>query len=336
MNTILVTGGLGYIGSHTIVELVEQGYEVVIIDDLSNSDIAVLAKLEQLLNKKLTYYIYNILDKQLLESVFKKHTIDAVIHFAAFKAVAESVADALKYYTNNLIGSINLLNVMNSYGVDKFIFSSTATVYGDAQIVPIDESSAISPVNPYASTKSMVEQILKDLHISNKKFSAYSLRYFNPIGCHESGLIGESPLGIPNNLMPYLVKVASGELEYLPVYGNDYPTKDGTGVRDYIHVIDLAKGHVLALNNLFDSSIPQVTMLNLGTGVGYSVLEVIHTFEQVNKLKIKYEFKPRRDGDVAKYYANPNLAKQILGFQTKLSLADMCRHSWYYQQTQKR
>lgn len=330
--TILVTGGLGYIGSHTVVELVTHGYKVIIIDDLSNSDIMVLSKLETLLDRKLVFYKYNILDKDLLATVFAKHKIDGVIHFAAFKAVAESVADSLKYYSNNLIGSLNLLNVMHQYKINKFIFSSTATVYGEASVMPVQESTPLNPSSPYAYTKSMVEQMLKDLHRSDPSFMACSLRYFNPIGCHPSGLIGESPVGVPNNLMPYLVKVASGELEYLPVYGNDYSTPDGTCIRDYIHVVDLAKGHVLALDKLFSLAKAKIIMLNLGTGIGYSVLDVIHNFEKATSVKINYRIEARRAGDVAQYYADPQLAYEILNFKSTLTLKDMCLHSWHYQQ----
>lgn len=322
---ILVTGGLGYIGSHTVVELCDNNYDVVIIDNLSNSKIEVLNKLEQITGKKIKFYLGDVCDKSILNEIFSNENIDKVIHFAGFKAVGESVLNPLKYYQNNLETTISLLEIMEKYNVYDIVFSSTATVYGNPEVLPVKEDFPLSTTNPYATTKLFIERILKDLYISNNKWNVTILRYFNPIGSHKSYLIGEDPNGIPNNLMPYIVKVSVGELDVLSVFGDDYNTPDGTGVRDYIHVCDLAKGHVLAL-----SKMKGYKYYNLGTGKGTSVLELVHAFEKANNVKINKKITERRPGDVDIYYADTKKALDELGFKTEYDIIDMCKDSYNY------
>lgn len=325
---ILVTGGTGYIGSHTCVELLQKGYEVVVFDNLYNSKIDVVDKIEKITGKKITFYKADMLDKESMRPVFAEHTFDAVIHFAGLKAVGESVEKPLLYYKNNIAGTINLCEMMNEYGCKKIIFSSSATVYGSPETVPITEDFPLSTTNPYGSTKLMLEGILSDLCVPDKEWSVVLLRYFNPIGAHESGLLGESPNGIPNNLMPYIMQVAVGKLPELGVFGNDYDTPDGTGVRDYIHVVDLAKGHVNAVEKV--TSANGVNIYNLGTGNGYSVLDIVKAFEAANGVTIPYSIKPRRAGDIATCYANPQKAKDELGWEAKYDLQRMCEDSWRF------
>lgn len=322
---VLVTGGCGYIGSHTVCELLKNNYEVVIIDNFSNSKKDVMTKIETLTGKSAKLYVGDVCDKSLLEEIFSKEKIEAVIHFAGYKAVGESVQKPLMYYENNLISTLYLLEIMNKYNCKKFIFSSSATVYGTPKELPIKESFPLSTTNPYGTTKLMIEMMLKDIYKANPDMSIPILRYFNPIGNEETGLLGESPNGIPNNLMPYIVRVATGKLECLSVFGDDYDTKDGTGVRDYIHVVDLAKGHVLALERAKDLSI-----YNLGTGEGYSVLDLVKTFERVNNVKVNYKIVGRRAGDIAACYADNTKAREELGFAPSKTLEDMCRDSYTY------
>ena len=322
---VLVTGGCGYIGSHTVCELLKNNYEVVIIDNFSNSKKDVMTKIETLTGKSAKLYVGDVCDKSLLEEIFSKEKIEAVIHFAGYKAVGESVQKPLMYYENNLISTLYLLEIMNKYSCKKFIFSSSATVYGTPKELPIKESFPLSTTNPYGTTKLMIEMMLKDIYKANPDMSITILRYFNPIGNEETGLLGESPNGIPNNLMPYIVRVATGKLECLSVFGDDYDTKDGTGVRDYIHVVDLAKGHVLALEKAKDLSI-----YNLGTGEGYSVLDLVKTFERVNNVKVNYKIVGRRAGDIAACYADNTKAREELGFSPSKTLEDMCRDSYTY------
>lgn len=330
MKKILVTGGLGYIGSHTVVELLERNYNVVILDDLSNSDIRIQKQIEKITNKKVKVYENSILDKESLKMIFKKENIDLVIHFAAFKSVAESVEKPLKYYNNNIGGTINLINVMKEYDVKNIIFSSSATVYGEAKKVPItEEAEKLPQKNPYGKTKGMMEEILTDIYESNKDWNIILLRYFNPVGAHKSGLIGEMPVGIPNNLMPYISKVAFGELEYLNVFGDDYETFDGTGVRDYIHVVDLAKGHVSSIEKIKEKC--GLKIYNLGTGKGHSVLELIKAFEKASQKKIPYKILKRRKGDVGICYADVTLAKKDLKWEAKLGVDEMCKDFWKWQ-----
>lgn len=329
--SILVTGGAGYIGSHTVIELIQAGYQPIIVDDYSNSSPEVIQRIEQITNYKVPTYTINILDRQALAAVFQAHQIEAVIHFAAFKAVGESVAQPLKYYHNNISGTINLLEVMQEYQVKQIVFSSSATVYGQNHPSPLKESLPVGQAtNPYGYSKIVMEQILLDLAKADPDWQITILRYFNPIGAHESGLIGEDPQGIPNNLMPYVSQVAIGQLPYLSVYGNDYPTADGTGVRDYIHVVDLGQGHVRALDQLKNQK--GVAIYNLGTGQGYSVLELIHTFAKVNQVEVPYQIVERRPGDVAVSYADPTLAEKELKWQAERGLEEMCRDSWNWQQ----
>ncbi len=325
---ILVTGGTGYIGSHTCVELLNNGYEVVIVDNLSNSKREVVEKIEEITNKKIQFYEGDVNSKELLEKIFTENKIDAVIHFAGFKAVGESVNDPLKYYHNNLESTINLLEVMNKYNCQKIVFSSSATVYGKPDTLPIKENAKLSTTNPYGTTKLMIEMILKDLYASSNNWSIAILRYFNPIGAHESGLIGESPNDIPNNLMPYIMRVALGKLDHLNVFGDDYDTKDGTGVRDYIHVVDLARGHIKAIEKVLVSE--GVDCYNLGTGNGYSVLDIVSTFEKVNNIKIPYTITERRAGDIDACYADPTYAYESLHFKAEKGLEEMCRDSYNY------
>ncbi len=325
---ILVTGGLGFIGSHTSVELLNEGMEVIIVDNLYNSKESVLDKIEQITNKKVKLYKKDLTDKEEVERIFNSEKIDAVIHFAGFKAVGESVREPLMYYSNNLISTINLLEVMKKHNVKNFIFSSSATVYGDQGLTKYAESVGRGKTtNPYGTTKAMIEKILEDLYASDNTWNITILRYFNPVGAHESGLIGESPNGIPNNLMPYVMRVASKKLEILSVYGNDYPTPDGTGIRDYIHVVDLAKGHVKALQNAPKG----LNIYNLGSGKGASVLELVNTFQKVNGVKVNYKITGRREGDLPEYYADAEKAYKELGWKTEKTLEDICRDSWNFE-----
>lgn len=333
--SVLVTGGMGYIGSHAVVELLNYGKDVIIIDDLSNSKINVLDAIKELTNKSPKFYEINYLDKEKLREIFKESNIEMVINFAGFKAVGESVAKPLMYYHNNIGGAINVLEVMQEFGVKNFIFSSSATIYGDPEIVPITEECKVGgTTNPYGTSKLMIEIILKDLYASDNSWNICILRYFNPVGAHKSGLIGENPRGIPNNLMPYITKVANGELKVLSVYGDDYNTKDGTGVRDYIHVVDLAKGHIKAMEKL-ERENSGLYIYNLGTGIGYSVLEIIKNFEKVNDVKVNYKITERRPGDIAEYYTNPNKAFNELGWKAEKGIEEMCRDSWNYTKNQK-
>lgn len=330
---ILLTGGLGYIGSHTAVELIESGYDVVIIDNLSNSSITTLDNLKKIVNKDIKFYQGDVQDKSMLTKIFTENQIDAVIHFAGYKAVGESVQKPLAYYDNNLNCTISLLEVMAKFNCNNFVFSSSATVYGRAKTMPIYEDFPVSATNPYGRTKLFIEEILKDVYNANPKLNIAILRYFNPIGAHPSGLIGENPNDIPNNLMPYITRVATGKLECLSVFGNDYPTKDGTGVRDYIHVCDLAEGHVKALKKLETNC--GLVIYNLGTGVGYTVLEIVDTFNQVCGNLVKYKFAPRRDGDIDTCYASPEKAEKELGFKATRTLKDMCESSYNFEKHNK-
>lgn len=333
---ILVTGGNGYIGSHTCVELLNNGYEVIILDNLSNSKRENLDKIKQITNKDFLFYEGDMIDKTLLDKIFSENSIDAVIDFAAYKSVGESVAKPIEYYINNISTVLVLLDTMKRYDVKKLVFSSSATVYGDPKIIPItEECDTGNTTNPYGTSKLFVEQILKDLYQSDNTFDIAILRYFNPIGAHPSGLIGEEPNGIPANLLPYVAKVASGKLECLSVFGNDYHTKDGTGVRDYIHVVDLAIGHIKALEKL-NKEKAGLFIYNLGTGTGYSVLDIIHTFEKVNDVKIKYKIAPRRPGDIATCYSDPSKAKEELGFVASRGLEEMCKDLWNYERNQEK
>lgn len=326
---ILVTGGVGYIGSHTCVELLENSKEIVVIDNLCNSNIKALEKVEEITGKKIKFYENDILDKEALRKIFRENKIDSVIHFAGLKAVGESVEIPLEYYHNNIIGTLALIDVMKEFNCKNLVFSSSATVYGDSKVIPIPEDAPLSATNPYGRTKLFIEYILKDLYKSDNSWNIAILRYFNPIGAHPSGLIGEDPNGIPNNLMPYITQVAIGKLDYLRVFGDDYDTHDGTGVRDFIHVCDLAHGHLCALNKLKTN--PGLVIYNLGTGKGYSVLDMVKAFEKVNGIKIPYQVTPRRSGDIATCYADPTKAKNEMGFITSKTLEDMCRDSWKWQ-----
>ena len=327
---ILLPGGAGFIGSHTAVELLNAGKEIIILDNFSNSKPEVLDSIKKITGKDFKFYEVDYLDKEKLEKVFKENEIEAVLNFAGYKAVGESVKKPLEYYTNNISGALVLLETMKKYNVKKFIFSSSATVYGDPEIIPItEECKTGGTTNPYGTTKLFIEQILKDLYKSDDSWDICILRYFNPVGAHESGLIGEEPQGIPNNLMPYIVRVASGQLKELSVFGNDYPTPDGTGVRDYIHVVDLAKGHVKALEKL-DREQKGLYIYNLGTGKGYSVLDMVKAFEKATGKKVPYKIAPRREGDIATCYAEPKKAKEELGWQAEKTLEDMCKDSWNY------
>ncbi|MFS9047830.1 UDP-glucose 4-epimerase GalE [Streptococcus sanguinis] len=329
MKRILVTGGAGYIGSHTVVELIAAGYEAIIVDNFSNSSVEVLDRLKTITGVEVPFYKGSISDKDFMNRVFEENQIDAVIHFAAYKAVGESVQEPLKYYKNNVCGTISLLDVMKLHKVEHIIFSSSATVYGMNNISPLTEDLSTSATNPYGYTKLMMEQILTDVALAHSDWSVTNLRYFNPIGAHESGMIGEAPNGIPNNLMPYITQVAVGKLQELSVFGNDYDTHDGTGVRDYIHVVDLAKGHVLALKHNLENK--GVAVFNLGTGIGYSVLDMVKAFENVNGVKVPYAIKERRPGDVATCYADASKANDILGWKAEKTLQDMMRDSWRWQ-----
>ncbi|QDZ91624.1 UDP-glucose 4-epimerase GalE [Shewanella decolorationis] len=329
--TILVTGGAGYIGTHTVVELLNAGSEVIVLDNLSNSSIEALNRVERITGKSVTFYQGDILNKALLQKVFSDHNIDAVIHFAGLKAVGESVAKPLKYYENNVTGTLILCQVMAEFKVKNLVFSSSATVYGDPASLPITEDFPTGATNPYGQSKLMVEHILADLHHSDPSWNIARLRYFNPVGAHASGLIGEDPNDIPNNLMPFIAQVAVGKREALSVFGNDYPTHDGTGVRDYIHVVDLALGHLKALEKL--ATKPGLVTYNLGTGQGYSVLDMVKAFEKACGKSIAYQIAPRRPGDIAACYANPDHARNDLGWQATHSLEDMANSSWHWQST---
>lgn len=327
---ILVTGGAGYIGSHTCIELINAGYDVVVLDNLCNSSEKSLERVAQITGKKVPFYKVDLLDREGMDEVFKKENIESVIHFAGLKAVGESVAKPLEYYHNNITGTLLLCDVMRSHNVKNIIFSSSATVYGDPAFIPITEECPKGVItNPYGQTKSMLEQILSDLHVADPEWNVVLLRYFNPIGAHESGLIGEDPKGIPNNLLPYIAQVAVGKLECLGVFGDDYDTVDGTGVRDYIHVVDLARGHVKALKKIEDKS--GVNVYNLGTGNGYSVLQVVKAFEKACGKTIPYAIKPRRPGDIGTCYADAAKAKAELGWEAQFDIERMCADSWRWQ-----
>jgi len=326
---ILITGGAGYIGSHACVELLEAGYEIVVVDNFVNSKPAVLKRIEEITGRRFRFYKVDIRDREGLRKVFDENEIGAVVHFAGLKAVGESVAYPLAYYHNNVAGTIVLCQVMQEYGVKKMVFSSSATVYGHPDKVPIKEDFPLKPVNPYGRTKFMIEEILKDVYEADNTWGISLLRYFNPVGAHPSGRIGEDPNGIPNNLMPYITQVAVGKREKLNVFGGDYPTPDGTGVRDYIHVVDLAKGHLLALEKVIRER--GVSVYNLGTGRGYSVLEVVKAFAKVNGIKIPYVITDRRPGDIAVCYADTEKAYRELGFKAERNLEDMCRDAWNWQ-----
>lgn len=332
---IFVTGCCGYIGSHTCVELLNTGYNVIGLDNFSNSKKDVLEKIEKITTKKIKFYEGNMLDKEILSKIFHENKIDCVIDFAAYKAVGESVAKPVEYYINNVSSVLTLLSVMKENNCKRLVFSSSATVYGDPEVVPITEDAKTGgTTNPYGTSKLFVEQILKDLYNSDKEWDICILRYFNPIGAHESGLIGEDPKGIPANLMPYISKVASGKLECLSIFGDDYDTKDGTGVRDYIHVVDLAIGHIKAVEKL-EKEKQGLYIYNLGTGEGYSVLEMVHAFEKANNLKVPYKIVERRSGDIAMCYSSPKKAKEELGFSCKKTLDDMVRDAYRYEQVNK-
>ena len=328
MSKILVTGGTGYIGSHTVVELLNKGEEIVIVDNLSNSSIEVLDKIKQITGKDVQFYKVDLLDEENLETVFRENEIESVIHFAGLKAVGESVAKPIEYYHNNITGTLVLLKIMKKYGCKRIVFSSSATVYGNPKELPIKEDFPLSTTNPYGSTKLMIEQILQDVAVADKEFSIAILRYFNPIGAHSSGLIGEVPNGIPNNVMPYIMGVANGKYPELTIFGNDYPTKDGTGVRDYIHVVDLSLGHLKALDKIRKEA--GVKIYNLGTGNGYSVLELVETFKKVNNIEVKYKMGERRPGDIPACYADASKARDELGWKAEKGIEDMCKDSWNF------
>ena len=327
---ILVTGGIGYIGSHTCVELLKQGMEVVVFDNLYNAKIDVVDKIKEITGKEITFYQADMRDKESMRPIFEENKIDAVIHFAGLKAVGESVEKPLLYYQNNITGTLNLCELMKEYDCKKMIFSSSATVYGAPKTVPIKEDFPLHTTNPYGTTKLMLEQILTDFCKADPDWHVILLRYFNPIGAHESGLIGESPNGIPNNLMPYITQVAIGKLPYLRVFGDDYDTPDGTGVRDYIHVVDLAKGHVNAVEAIMQKS--GVSIYNIGTGIGYSVLDIVKAFEKANGITIPYQIQGRRAGDIAVCYANAQKAYEELGWKAEYDLERMCKDAWYFVQ----
>ncbi len=326
---VLVTGGAGFIGSHTVVELLNKGYNVVVIDNLSNASREAVSRVEKITGKKIAFYENDVRDRAALELIFTAHEIGWVIHFAGLKAVGESVEKPIEYYDNNLVSTLVLVETMQKFGVKKIVFSSSATVYGDPAELPLKETTRLNPTtNPYGATKVMQENILRDLHTSDPEWTVALLRYFNPVGAHESGLIGEDPKGIPNNLMPYVAQVASGKLKKIGVFGNDYPTPDGTGVRDYIHVVDLARGHVAAIEKLQKAG---VYIYNLGTGVGYSVLDMIGAFSKACGKELPYEIKPRRAGDIAACYASAEKAERELGWRAEFDLETMCRDQWNWQ-----
>ena len=331
---ILVTGGAGYIGSHTCVELLNAGYDIVVIDNFSNSKKEVIDKIKTITNKDFKFYEGDCQDKEILRKIFKENDISSVIHFAGFKAVGESVSKPIMYYRNNIDSTLSLLEVMSESNVKKIVFSSSATVYGNPKSLPIKEDFPLSTTNPYGSTKLMIEDILRDLYKSDNNWSIAILRYFNPIGAHRSGLIGEDPNGIPNNLMPYIVKVATKELPCLSVFGNDYNTHDGTGVRDYIHVVDLAKGHIKAVEKVLKDT--GCDAYNLGTGNGYSVLDLVNTFKKVNNIDVKYKIVERRPGDIDACYADPEYARKKLNWEAQLGIEDMCRDSYNFVKSTKK
>ena len=326
--TIFVTGGAGYIGSHTCVELLQAGYDLVVMDNFINSKPEAVRRIRELSGRDFPFYEVDMLDQAGMDRIFDQHPIDAVIHFAGLKAVGESVSQPLRYYHNNITGTLNLLETMQKHGCKRFVFPSSATVYGSPKTVPIREDFPLSTTNPYGATKLMIEQILQDQYTADPAWSIALLRYFNPIGAHESGRIGEDPQGIPNNLMPYITRVAAGQLEWLPVFGDDYDTPDGTGVRDYIHVVDLALGHLKAVEKV--AQMTGVEAYNLGTGKGYSVLEIVHAFEKVNGVPVRHKIGPRRAGDIAACYADPAKAKRELGWAAERGLEQMCRDSWNF------
>ncbi|MCT4796510.1 UDP-glucose 4-epimerase GalE [Exiguobacterium alkaliphilum] len=329
MPTIFVTGGAGYIGTHTVLQLLEQDYDVIVLDNLSNSRREALARVETLTGKSVTFYLGDILNRELLEQIFLTHTIDAVIHFAGLKAVGESVNEPLRYYENNVVGTTVLLEVMQAFDVKRIVFSSSATVYGMPERTPIDESFPLSATNPYGRTKLMIEEIMRDVAIADSEWSIALLRYFNPIGAHASGQIGEDPFDVPNNLMPYITQVAVGRLEKLSVFGDDYDTVDGTGVRDYIHVVDLAAGHLKAVDYVMNHTGAEA--FNLGTGEGYSVLDLVKAFERASGQTIPYTIAPRRPGDIAICFADPTKSRQVLNWQATHGIEDMCRDAWHWQ-----
>ena len=328
---VLCTGGAGYIGSHTCVELLQAGYEVVVIDNLCNSSAESLDRVKEIAGKDLHFHQADIRDTEALERIFNEHTIDTVIHFAGLKAVGESTQIPLDYYENNIAGSINLFQAMKRNKVKSIVFSSSATVYGDPRSVPIKEDFPTSATNPYGRSKLVIEEILQDLFKSDSCWKIALLRYFNPVGAHESGLIGENPKGTPNNLMPYIAQVASGKLEYLNVFGNEYPTRDGTGVRDYIHVVDLAKGHLAAMNHLSEREQREVFITNLGTGNGYSVLEMVEAYEKASGVEVPYRIVGRRAGDIAECFADTRYALETMGWKSGLGLEQMCIDTWRWQ-----
>lgn len=329
MKNILVTGGTGYIGSHTVLELLNSGYRIVVVDNLRNSKLEALRRVEKLASKSVDFFEADMLDKQALKSIFQKYNFDAVIHFAALKAVGESVEKPLLYYENNISGTINLCEAMHEHSVKNIVFSSSATVYGDPSQSPLSEESSLSAVNPYGQTKLTSEYLLKDMYTSDPDWNIALLRYFNPVGAHESGMIGEDPSGIPNNLMPYVTQVAVGNIDKLSVFGNDYPTRDGTGERDYIHVMDVATGHIKALEKLAEK--PGLITYNLGTGSGTTVLELIKAFEEVNSVSVPFEIAPRRAGDAAICYADASKAENELNWKTERGIEEMCRDAWNWQ-----
>ena len=325
---VLVTGGVGFIGSHTVVELLQAGHSVVVADNLSNSNEEALTRVRRLTGKEVTFYRCDVRDREALASIFSRHTFDWVIHFAGLKAVGESVQKPLLYYDNNVLSTIVLLESMQRFRVKRMVFSSSATVYGEPERLPLDETCRLSVTNPYGATKLMQENILRDVWRADPAWNIALLRYFNPVGAHPSGFIGEDPKGIPNNLMPYVAQVASGKLQSIGVFGNDYPTADGTGVRDYIHVVDLARGHLAAIEKL---TAPGVHVYNLGTGRGYSVLEMIRAFEKVCQKKLPYQIRPRRAGDIAACYAACDKAARELGWRAEYGLEEMCQDQWNWQ-----
>lgn len=327
--SILVTGGAGYIGSHTVIDLVENGFDPVIADNLCNSKFEAVKRVRELAGRDVKFYEYDLTDRALVEDIFEKESVDAVIHFAGLKAVGESCEKPLEYFSNNIVNTLNILTVMKEHGVKNFVFSSSATVYGQPESVPIRENFPLSVTNPYGRTKLMIEDILRDVYAADRSMNIALLRYFNPIGAHKSGRIGEDPGGIPNNLMPYVSQVAIGKLEKLKVFGNDYPTRDGTGVRDYIHVLDLARAHSLAVAKLREN--PGLVTYNIGTGKGYSVLEIVRAFEKASGKKVPYEIVGRRSGDIAECYADPSLAEREMGFRCRYGLDEMCADTWRWQ-----
>ena len=330
--TILVTGGAGYIGSHTCVELIAAGFDIIVLDNLCNSSRESLRRVAEIAGREtITFFEGDIRDAKLLNQLFSQHDIYSVIHFAGLKAVGESVAKPLEYYDNNVAGTVNLLNVMRQHNVKNMVFSSSATVYGDPHTTPIQEDFPLSATNPYGCSKLMIEEILRDLYHSDPDWKLALLRYFNPVGAHASGKIGEDPQGIPNNLMPYIARVAVGTYEYLSVFGGDYPTHDGTGVRDFIHVVDLAKGHVRALEAFLRGDVPNLLTINLGTGQGYSVLDMVNAFAQASERDIPYRIVERRPGDIACCYADPTNAQALIHWQAEKTLVEMCRDTWNWQ-----